>query len=413
MNRSIDRLVDVYYALRDPEELRLAPSRLYQKLLDDPVLAAIVENVVNQYRGGYVQLSIDAGATADLSTPGAVNAAIDASYELPLCRVVGVTASGLGGYEDGAAMASYAVGGTACMPLPANTVQVSYMRRDNVRTTLLARPVVLRDRRTDDILDVMVRFYRWMGKHNQIDLAPFNIAFDVTRSAEGRGFGALAVDFETGPVVWHRRGKGLAGGNQTFRFFQVRGKVLSDDQASGGREAVVANVSPLIVEGVPFADDVVAGLDLGWSISSVYDGSREVFARTDLRTEAYVATAQQPVAVEVRGTHGVLPTFGGQLVLEDRLAARAELSSAQAALRLTGFVGRAKLVRDPAMAENRAITVAGGGTDLAVPVTRRVTLLGRLELARSLAPGLAEEPARKQFDVRATVGVTTHFDRRW
>jgi len=414
LSRSLDTLLEVAYALEDPEELRLLPSKLYGELIKDPVMAAIVENVVNQYRGGYVSASVTAGVTADLGTPAAANAAVDVGYQLPLCRVIGATASGLGGYADHEALGSYAIGGTACLPLPADTVQVSYTHRQNVRTTLLARPVVLDERRTDDLVDVQIRFYRWLGQHHQVDIMPFDINVDVSRSAETTGFGSQLATFDMAPVAWYRRGTGLPGQDQSFRFVQVHAVVQDDDTSAGGRGSEVVAISPLIVDGIHLGPDATVGANLGWIHGLGREARATEVTLVDMsgaHAELWVATAVAPFGAELRATHTMLPTYDGQIVRDNRLAARMQVATPFYSARAEGFLGRAELLRkEPGGA---TIGIAGGAVDVAWAVVHRVHLIGRLETARSLAAVRAADPVVSQWDFRATIGVTTHWDARW
>lgn len=414
LGRSLDTLLEVAYALEDPEELRLLPSKLYGELLKDPVMAAIVENTVNQYRGGYVSVAATAGLTADLGTPAAANASLDVGYQLPLCRVLGATATGLLGYADGEALGSYALGSTACLPLPADTIQVSYTHRENVRTTLLARPVVLDDRRTDDLVDVQIRFYRWLGPHNQVDIMPFDVNVDVSRSAETTGFGSQLATIDAAPVAWYRRGKGLAGQDQTFRFVQVHAVVQDDDESAGGRGAEVVTISPLIVDGLHLGPDATFGANLGFIHGLGREARMDNVRLVDMsgaHAELWLATAVAPLGAELRATHTMLPTYDGQIVRDNRLAARVQIATPFYAARAEGFLGRDEILRkEPGGAK---IGIAGGAADVAWAATQRVHLIGRIEAARSLAAVRAADPISSQWDFRATIGVTTHWDARW
>ena len=414
LSRSLDTLLDVAYALQDPEELRLIPSKLYGELLKDPVVGALVENVVNQYRGGYVSVAVTAGVTADLGTPAAANASVDAGYQIPLCRVVGVTASGLAGYADHDAIGSYALGGSACLPLPADTVQVSYTHRENVRTSLLARPIVLDQRLTDDLVDVQIRFYRWLGVHDQVDVMPFDVNVDVSRSAETTGFGSQLSTIDAAPAAWYRRGKGLPGQDQSYRFVQVHAVVQDDDTSAGGRGSEVVVISPLIVDGIHLGPDATFGANLGFLYGlgrEARDQMTDLVSMSGAHAELWVATAVAPFGAEVRATHTMLPTYDGQVVRDNRIAARMQVATPFYSARAEGFLGRDQMLRkEPGGAK---IGVAGGAIDVAWAATHRIHLIGRLETARSLAAVRAADPVVSQWDFRATIGVTTHWDARW
>jgi hypothetical protein len=159
-------------AYSDPQQLQWEIATVYGQFLSDPILGPLVTNLAAQYRGGYVRLDLDAGAGVDAAMPASASASASAAWEIPLCRILGARAAGLGGWEEGSAIGSYVLTGSACLPLPANTIQFAYTRRGNVRTSLLSVPVILDDRRTGDLYDFEIRFYRYRGEHHQIDAMP-------------------------------------------------------------------------------------------------------------------------------------------------------------------------------------------------------------------------------------------------
>jgi len=245
--RSIETILRVGYALQHIEELpALAPS--------DPVTAAMVENAAGQYRNGFFHTSLSAGAATDLDVPGAAMASATAAWDLPICRVVGANASGLAGYE----VTSYSLGGTACLPSPITTIQVGYTHRDNVRTTLLDAPVVMTDRRDDELVDVDLRLYRWHGTHNEVAVMPMAVHADVTKSAEV-GPRAVILDFEMSPAHWQRRGK------ERYRFVQVKGRFHGEDEL----DTNIVTISPLIVDGIRLGPAVTVGFDVGYQNGGV------------------------------------------------------------------------------------------------------------------------------------------------
>lgn len=430
MHAALDVLGELSYALvNNPEELQYLPSMIYGDILrfieSDPVLSAELHNLEKQYSGGYAQVSGSAGVSSDLEVVGAGTASVDASYELPLCTVAGVNAMGLAGYEDHDALASWALGGTACLPLPANTLQISYTRRNNVRGSLLRRPVAFRDRRTEDVVTGLIRFWRWDGDHNRIDVGP--ISFDVvaTESEDGMsGIGGQTGSFTAAPVDWRRKGKGLAGGDMVLTFFKVNAFFHSDDSSIGGRYTSTAAVIPLALDGVRITDHVALGADFGYGAGSVYDSYAASAAngntgappppplvdRHIVHFEGWTDLALPAVAAQLKVGHTLMPAYGGQLLLEDRVSARAEMLRERAAVRGEAFIGRTRVVR---IKEDEHATLFGGAADVAYAIMPDVHAVGRVEVARSIVAGLDTEPLRVEREVRATVGVTAEFARRW
>lgn len=437
LHRSLGSILEVAYALSttDPDELGRLPSVIYGAILDeirrDPALAALLDNTLEQYRGGFVRVAALAGATADVSVPGALTTSLDLSWELPLCRVLGAHGQGYTGYQDGSTISSYALGGTACLPLPANTVQVTYTRRSNVRSSLLRRPVVQTDRREEHVVNVLLRFWRWNGKHHKIDVSPFVIDVVATRSEDNPD----AIAGQTGsvsvaPVDWRRKGKGLAGGDMTLRFVQVKAFFHQDEPGIGGRYTSTTAISPLVLDGIGIGDHVALGLDLGYGVGGVYDPDDlpampdpsappppALVRRRLAHFEAWADFAESPadpqsatLTGQLKVGHTLVPAYGGQMILEDRATARGEVILPFLAARGEAFLGRARVVR---IDDDAFATVYGGAVDAAYEIIPNVHAIGRFEVAQAIAAGVDTEPLRLQREVRATIGVTAHLDRRW
>lgn len=428
LHRSLGTILEVAYALSttDPDELGRLPSVLYGAMLaeirKDPVASALFDNMVRQYSGGYLRASLLAGASADLSTPGAVTASVDASYELPLCRVLGAHAQGLAGY-DGDTIASWALGGTACLPLPANTLQITYTRRNNIRGSLLRRPVVLLDRREEHVVNGLLRFYRWSGQKNVVDVSPLTVDVVATTSDESGVIAGQTGSFTVAPAVWYRKGKGLAGSDMIFRFMNIKAFFHSDDTGIGGRYTSTVAITPLLVENVPITDQISVSVDLGFGLGSVYE-SDDLPANPDPNVppppalvernlahfEAWADFVKPPFAGRLKVGHTLLPAYGGQMILEDRATLRNEIALPYVAARAEGFVGNARVVR---IGTDEIVKVYGGAGDVAYAIVPHVHAIARLEIANIIAAGLDTEPAKLQREVRATIGVTAHLDEKW
>ena len=417
-DRRLDALISLgYLAASDPEALRHLPARMYGELLravdDEPVLRAIVLNTRDLYRDGYVRLDLNVGASSDLDVPAAMVASVDAAWELPLCRVLGGAASGLVGYDDGDALASYATTISGCLPLPANTVQVAYSHRDNVRASALARPVTFSGRRTSDLVEIDLRFYRWRGSANQIDISPIEVDVEHSVDHAGAQLGAWTSSVAIAPVEWRRRGKGLLGGDQLFRFMHVHFWDLRNDGSSRFTQA--GHVAPLVIDGIHLAEHTTFGADVGWSIAASYEGTgptpMKVLEGGGAHAEVHVDSVFAPLSTRVRASHTWLPLFDGQLVRDSRLEARLQLDRKTTTLRAEGFVARQQVFRD--QPGDRTVLVGGGAADAAWSVRRGVLVYGRLEVARALVAGLATDPIQTTREVRATVGVNAHYELRW
>lgn len=399
----------------DPRQVEWALYNAFDPLLADPVLGPLLTNLMAQYRGGFVRVAVDAGASADRTTLAAASAAAAAAYELPLCRVVGARAAALGGWEDGAALASYVLTGSACLPLPANTLEVAYTRRGNVRTSLLTVPVVLDERRSGDVYDFDLRFYRYRGEHHEVDVMPFIVHIDAERDAEGGGFGAITSRVEGAPVVWRRRGKGLAGADQVYRFMGFDLRYQDDDGAVGGRDAGAFTLVPLALEGVMVTPELAASVGGGYvraaGVERQGDMDVDVVEETGAVAWFQLDGVMGPVRGQLRLARDYLPTFDAQIVVDDRLSTRLDVTLDRAAIGATVFAARDQVVRDTDAPPAELVT--GGGLDAVWSFGRGLHALARVEGAHALIAGRAADPVETRFEVRATAGLAYHWDRRW
>jgi hypothetical protein len=401
-------------AYSDPAQIKWEFATAYGQFLNDPVLGPLVSNLAAQYRGGYVRLDLDAGAGVDAAMPASASAAASAAWEIPLCRILGARAAGLGGWEDGSAIASYVLTGSACLPLPANTIQFAYTRRGNVRTSLLSVPVVLDDRRTGDLYDFDLRFYRYKGEHNQIDAMPTKVQIDVSRDEAG-GFGAIWSTVDSGPVEWRRRGRGLAGGDQLFRFFAVNLRYQDDDAVVGGRDAGVITIWPFTLDGIHVTPDVTVGGGGGWATARGTEGTgdppMEVVEEVGAASYLQLDWVLGPVRGNVRVARDYYPTYDAQFVVDDRISSRIDYTRTHFAGALTAFAARDQVRREGATPP--AELVSGGAIDVAYAFGHGLHAVGRVEAAHALVATTAADPVLTRFDVRASAGLAYHWDRKF
>lgn len=398
-------------AYADPRQVEWAIASAYGDLLADPIMGPLLSNLVAQYRGGFARLDVDAGAATDVDLPAAANVSVAAAYELPLCRVVGARAAGLGGWAEGGAIGSYVLTGSACLPLPANTLEFAYTRRGNVRTSLTAAPVVLRERRTGDIYDINIRFWRWRGEHHQVDVMPFAIHIDVTRDEDGGGFGAISSSVDGAPAVWRRRGKGLAGDDQVWRFMGFSLTYQDDDAAVGGRDAGVFTLWPLTMDGVHVTRDLVAGIGGGFVTARGVDGDVALVEESGVSAYFQLEAARGRVRGSVRAAREYVPTFDAQYVIDDRVTTRVDLTGAGMAGGVSVFAARDEVRRAGERVEPELVT--GGSVDAAYALGRGLHVLARIEGAHAIAAGRAADPVAVVGELRASAGVAWHWDRRW
>jgi hypothetical protein len=298
-----------------------------------------------------------------------------------------------------------------CLPLPANTVQFSYTRRGNLQTSLLEGPMVVQDRRTSDVFDFSIWFWRWRGVNHQVDVAPVTVNIDVSRNTDDGDYGAISSRASMQPVRWTRLGKGLRGADQTWDFMVAELVYQDDDATVGGRDAGVGTMTPLRVAGIKLGDNLAVGADVGWQLATGFDGGVTLISRQTTHAEAWVDAAVGPVTGSVRVSRGYLPTFDAQLVLDHRVSAKLALTRAAWIVRGEGFVAHDLVERAGGPATR--VIVGGAAGDLVLPLRHRLHAVARVEAARTLVPALAMDPVTARADLRATVGVTMHFGSAW
>jgi hypothetical protein len=395
-------------AYADPRQVEWALASAYGELMADPVMGPLLSNLVAQYRGGFVRVDVDAGAGSDVAMPASASGSVAASYELPLCRVAGVRAAGLGGW-DGEAFGSYVLTGSACLPLPANTLEFAYTRRGNVRTSLMAVPMIVDDRRSGDVYDFLIRFYRWRGASHQIDVMPMLIHIDVGR--DGDAFAAITSSVDGAPAVWRRRGKGLAGEDQVWRFMSFALRYQDDDAAIGGRDAGAFTLLPVSVEGAHVTPDVVASVGGGFVRAAGMMSDATVVEQVGAVAHLQVEGVRGPARVSVRGARDYVPTYDAQIILDDRLSTRVDVAHRKIAAGLAMFAARQQVLRDTGEVDPELVT--GGALDAAYVLGGGFHLLGRVEGAHALVAGRAADAPVTAFELRASAGVAWHWDRRW
>jgi hypothetical protein len=401
-------------AYADPRQVEWALASAYGELLADPIMGPLLSNLAAQYRGGFGRVEMDAGAGGDVDVPAAANVAVAASYELPLCRVVGARAAALGGWEPDGGVASYVLTGSACLPLPANTLEVAYTRRGNVRTSVVAGPVVLEDRRSGDIYDINLRFYRWRGAAHQIDVMPFQIHIDVTRNEDpvpGDELGAISSFVEGAPVIWRRRGKGLAGDDQVYRFMAFAMHYQDDDAAVGGRDAGVFTIYPLTMDGLHVTPDVVASVGGGFVTAQGLEGEMALVEEGGAAAYFELATARGRLRASARAAREYVPTFDAQYVIDDRVTTRVDLSTDRVAASLAVFAARDEVRRAGGRVDPELVT--GGALDVAYALGRGLHVLGRVEAANAIVAGTSTDPVTVERTVLGSASLAWHWERRW
>jgi hypothetical protein len=392
---------DLLYYLSDPRGLQAELYQAYEAADRDPITGPLLRNLINLYRGRTLELATQVQALGDTATPASLSVGLGLTWDAPICRLLELSASGSGFYEDGGASAALAWGVGGCLPLPFNTISVGYRGRRDVRRSLLAVPVIDDDRNTGDTVYGDLRFYRWLSEHHQIDAGPLAMQFDWTR---GDGVAtSLQVWGSIAPVHWARRGKGYRDRDQTYDFMRLRFQTLDAVGAASDAPLTFA-MSPLAVDGV-MVGDVALGLDLGWQSAQWTTGAAQPPSYTTVHVDAAVTTSTERTTLEVHALRSLQPVSTALILDEHRLTGRLDLARAAAWLRLDGFLSRARL-RGAAVTTDRAWTWGAGG-DFTMLLTDHLSIYVRAEGARNVVvdPG----PISTRFELRGTAGVTADY----
>ena len=364
-----------------------------------------------RYRHSVLRGDLDVGVAAATDVPVSANVAATVAWDLPLCRVIGASGTSQAGYVDRAAVVAYTLTGTVCLPLPANTIQLAYTRRGNLQTSLLEGPMVVHDRRTSDVFDFSIWFWRWRGVNHQIEVAPITVNIDVSRNTDDGGYGAISSRARMQPVRWTRLGKGLRGADQTWDFMVAEIDYQDDDATVGGRDSGVGTMTPVRVDGIRIGDHLAVGADVGGQLATGIDGADTMIRRQTVHADVWVDAAVGSVTGSVHASRGYLPTFDAQLVLDHRVTAKLALTRSAFIVRGEGFVAHDLVER--AGGPSTRVVVGGAAGDLALPLGHELHAVARVETARTLAPALAMDPVTARNDLRATVGLTLHFGATW
>ena len=380
----------------------------------DPLL----DNVANQYKGGYLQFDATAGVGRDSDAGAIANGAFDASWELPVCRVLGVSGSGQVGWKESERLVAWTTTGSACLPFPMNTLWGSYTHGENVRLSLFQGVATLRDRQTTDTMNLHVRFLRWGDADDYIELAPADITVD--HSEDRVGLGAWTAEFDVWLGTWSG-GKGLLGTPRKLSVFGTHVRQISNDATP--YTAFAGEFVPLRIDNVGIGEHLAfsAGLGFGFGVGS--DSSRitgytemgepmtaELAAWQGLYADGGVAGAFGGWTPSLRYKRSIEPLLDGQLVRDDRVTGTLAYEKGTWSANSEGFIARQRVLRETG---GGALTASGGALELAWAPTGSLVVLGRTEAGRTLTAGLASDPIDAKWDLRATLGLQAHLAGRW
>jgi hypothetical protein len=371
--------------------------------------------LATQYSPRYVQLDLDVNALAGLTMPAAIGGTIDVGWDLPDCRALGAKLSGLLGREQAASLHSHAFTGTVCFPFPlVNTWELSFTRRVNVRTSLLAGPMRMRDRYVSTELDMAGRLFALREGRDRIEFMPLEMHMTSLETTDGRSYAPFSGPIDMSVAEWHGGGRGLAGRDQVVRILRFRFWLHDSTERTGdhylGPSSLVVRFSPVAIDGVHLGEHVTTGAEVGYEHGDGRVDDDVVVERSTVHAETWVNAQYRALSGELRAAHGLMPIQDGQFLVDSRVAGQLALTHGKLTAQAQGFVGRTRLMR--AGTGSNSHVLAGGAGTLAWAMHRNLTAIGAVELARSLENVRTTDPVAVATDVRATVGLTAHWTRR-
>lgn len=403
--RTAEDVRDLLYYLSDPRGFQHDLYATQDQVLADPILGPLARNLASLYRGRVWTFTAQAQAVADTATPASAAVGASLAWDLPLCRLFSAQGSGQVFYEDDQPEAALSWGVGGCLPLPFDTFELGYRGRRQVRTSLLATPIALGERQSGDTVYSSLRFYRWLSRDHQIDAMPFSVNFDFADGGDS-GFQAYLT---FSPAHWARRGKGWGGRDQTYDFVRLVYSSLGvyDDTF----DSAVVTVSPLAIDGVGIGPHLALGLDVGWMYAELFD--RDVLARrpSGVYLDAAVVGGTRAVSAELHVKNVMQPTIEDQVLDEDRLTARIDVSRAAAWLRADAFASHARLFG--VERTSAKVWTYGAGADLTLALGKHVFGYLRAEAARAIVVDATAATPATALDARGTLGVTTQLQRQW
>ncbi len=266
-----------------PTTLGLAHAALALRQLNDPnyqrkIGADLVASNVNYlgsmlnvgalYSGSIVRANL--AASAMLNKDAALAASLDAdiSWELPICRVLGVrTNIGFDRFAEKNNLRGY-LEGTACLPFTLISTEVRVGYRFGVRPAVIDQALQAPKEFGGVDFGFTARLYRWLTPQWDVDFWTMIFGVALNNYEDPSQPSSASLQFTAAPVSLHRYGRGFGGGTQTHEILRTTIRAM---ETNPGINSGVVTYEAYRVEAIRLGDKVGLSFALGAARALVGD----------------------------------------------------------------------------------------------------------------------------------------------
>ena len=380
--RQLDSLMGAIPALLD---LPYTLSAEFERLRNDPIVGPVLESLIAMYKDRLWTFSAHAAVTGETTPLAGVSAGAEVTWDSGLCRllIAGANAQLASDDGDGLAALSATIGG--CLPLPGNTLEVSYTLERDVRPALGTRALIQRGRYDADTFAAAVRFWRFRFARDQIDIMRLSFVIDILRQDDAAGTELDSGQVDLGIVItqWDRKGKGFLGKDQRWGFVPLRIRSRADAAPADDLffDDNTITLSPLRLEGLRLGSRNLAfNAEVGSVRGAITDrsGGPNLFNVHHPFVDVSVDAGVPRLNGRLGYRHDLEPALADSFLVEDRGTASAQWFVASSLIGIDGFVARSRLVAE--LGNSPADVNAGGGLRFGHAVGRYAQAVARAEL---------------------------------
>ena len=391
----VDQLVRLAEAQLVPEARALVHDVAALRQLVDPsfrnrIAVGIVGSELNYaasafnmgalYRGTIVRGNIAASALANSHSTTSANIDADVSYELPVCRVVGMRgAIGAERFDNSNHVRGY-VEGSACLPSPVIALEVRVGYRFGMRPSLINQGLQIPKEFKGFEIGIDARAYRMLRSTWDADFWAMNLTTGSNYYVDRTQGITASTQFTAAPVSIHRYGRGFGGGTQSHEILRV---TLHAESTETGGDSLAVLYEPYRFEGIRLSKRFALSASLGVARGQVNQGDK---GKVVITPGGFVAVAFGDLGAftESRVTYFAQSSNRDVALSELRATQRIVKQADRFYLSGQAWIGRSQLLSithlsDPAL-------VWGTTVDVMVPVWKGINVYGRGEAARILVP---------------------------
>lgn len=384
IKRAWDKLDSVMGAVPAILELPYVLSEELQKLRADPLVGPVIDSLIAMYRDRVWTFYGQSAITADSSPMGGLSAGAEVTWDSGLCRLLVASGDAQLYHDDGDTGGALAgtVGG--CLPLPGNTLELSYTLERGVRPALINRALLLDERYDSDTFTLGLRFWRFRFTRHQVDVFPLGFVAEILRQddATGQTIESGQVDVDVAVTRWDRRRRGFLGRDQRWSFVPIR--IRSRADAAPADELFFDNnvltISPVRVESLMLGP-VALTSELGSVRGQVTDGEVVVHDAHHLYAEVNIEAGWPDLFGGLEYRHTLEPAPADQFLVEDRVTARGQWATGPSLLAAESYVAASRLLSET---DSEAEPTGGGIFRYGHQLSGHLQAAIMVEAARSL-----------------------------